>query len=104
VRASSYRIFLFFSAGEPVGYGALQLVDDSLYVTECVETKYRGKGFGKAILARMISIAREERRKLVAEIWATNQQSIALHLKAGFVFQSSRTKAGQELHLYYLAS
>jgi RimJ/RimL family protein N-acetyltransferase len=104
VRSSSYRIFLFSANDEPVGYGALQLVDDSLYVTECVETQYRGKGFGKAILARMIEIAREEKRRLVAEIWASNQQSIALHLKAGFVFQSSRAKAGQELHLYYLVS
>ena len=73
-------------------------------MTECVGTKYRGKGFGKIILAEMISVALAEKRELIAEIWATNEPSIALHLKAGFVLQSSRIKSGQDLHLYHLAA
>ncbi len=56
-----------------------------------------------AILDRLVRIALEEKRDLVAEIWATNEGSVALHEKAGFKLESRRTKGGEEIRRYLLS-
>jgi RimJ/RimL family protein N-acetyltransferase len=98
--AGSYRIYLFLDSGKPVGYGALQLREGQLLVTECVAADRRGQGLGKNILDALIQIARREKRPLVAEIWASNQASIALHERAGFRRVESRLHKGAELNVY----
>ena len=102
-RSGDYRIFLFRdSSGRALGYGALQLHGDQLYITECLETSVRGQGYGKQILASLVQTGREEGRALVAEIWASNQASRALHEKAGFVLTAQREHKGRELLVYQL--
>jgi RimJ/RimL family protein N-acetyltransferase len=102
-RSGDYRIFLFADeAGRAVGYGALQLHDNELYITECLATDARGRGYGKQILASLVQIGLREGRALVAEIWATNQASRALHEKAGFLLTEHRDHKGRELLVYKL--
>ncbi|MBI3922082.1 MAG: GNAT family N-acetyltransferase [Armatimonadetes bacterium] len=102
-RACSYRLYLFHNDQNlPVGYGALQLREERLCLTECVGTLHRGRGYGKAILAALIEIGRREERELVAEIWASNERSIRMHRRMGFVLSSTRQHAGQDLHTYFL--
>ncbi len=104
-QTEQYRLYLWYDdLGLPVGYGALSLEDGKLLITECVGTKHRGLGHGGLILACLVRIAREEKRDLVAEIWATNKASVALHEKAGFKLKSSRNKGGQEIRTYLLSA
>lgn len=96
-----YRVYLFLTKeGLPIGYGALRLQDGQLYVTECVGPEHRGKGYGKAILAALISIARQDGRDLVAEIWRANSLSVRLHEGTGFQLIENSIKDGQELSTY----
>lgn len=102
-RSGDYRIFLFCGEhGRALGYGALQIHDGQLYITECVETAVRGKGYGKQILAFIVQTGREEDRTLVAEIWADNQASRALHEKAGFTLTAQREHKWRLLLVYQL--
>lgn len=102
-RSGSYRLYLLYNdAGSPVGYGALALHDRQLYVTECVGRDHRGLGHGRSILAELMSIASQEQRDLVAEIWAENQRSITLHVRAGFTLLSRDIKRGKVVETYCL--
>jgi len=99
-----YRLYIWYDdRGVALGYGALALDDGKLLITECVATKHRGRGHGSSILDRLVRIALEEKRDLVAEIWATNEGSVALHEKAGFKLESRRTKGGEEIQKYLLS-
>lgn len=84
----------------PVGYGVLSLINKELYVTECVAEKYRGQGYGSAILKHLISVANKQKLPIVAEIWASNQNSIALHKKYKFVQSGSKMKSGSKLLVF----
>ncbi|MCG3141438.1 MAG: hypothetical protein HDKAJFGB_02723 [Anaerolineae bacterium] len=104
-RAGIFRVYLFWDEKQnPVGYGALQLHDDQLLVTECVKGIWRGRGYGRAILSALIQIAQVERRTLAADIFATNQASIALHEHLGFQMVSTRVENNRELRTYILAT
>ena len=99
----AYRLYLIYNDEYlPVGYGALRLNNEGLFITECVGPKHRRQGYGLTILRELIQIARDEGRDLVAEIWATNVSSIALHQKVGFEFESSSQKDGNELQRHRL--
>jgi RimJ/RimL family protein N-acetyltransferase len=100
VRAGAYQLFLFLEGGKPVGYGALSLENDRLLITECVAPAQRGRGVGRAILARLLETARGQGRAVAAEIWADNAASIALHTRAGFTLTATRLHHGRELHVY----
>ena len=103
-RSSQFRLFLFFDAEiHAVGYGALKRVNDDLLVTECVRYGYRGQGSGTFILRVMMSVAKKEGRTLIAETWADNQASIALHERQGFVLASKQENSGRELRTYVLS-
>lgn len=100
-RSGAYRLYLLYNdAGSPIGYGALALRDRQLYVTECVGREHRGLGHGRSILAQLVSIACQEQRDIVAEIWAENQRSIALHVRAGFTLASRDIKRGKVVETY----
>ncbi len=104
-KTGKYRLYLWCDdQGLLIGYGALARADDELLITECVATKYRRQGHGRLILERLVQIAREEKRDLVAEIWATNAGSVALHERAGFKLESSATKQGKQLCRYVLSA
>lgn len=97
LKNNSYRIFLFLDSSQAVGYGALQLHEGALLVTECVAASRRGQGLGKIILESLSQIARGEQRPLVAEIWADNAASLRLHEAAGFRATGTRLHKGAEL-------
>ncbi len=57
-------------------------VEHSIYVTESA----RGRGLGKALLAALIEEARRlDKRAMIGAIDATNELSLGLHRKFGFV-------------------
>lgn len=97
-----YRIYILRNKeSEAVGYGALSLQDNKLYVTECLKSEFRHQGYGTAILKHLITIADREKRSIVAEIWKSNKKSIALHKKFGFKLKSTKLKNGQKLCVYF---
>jgi RimJ/RimL family protein N-acetyltransferase len=101
VQTGTYRIFIAWdNENQPVGYGALHRQGKSLLVTECVAEKYRGQGYGKAILKELIKISDRRKLFLTAEIWATNKISIALHKKFGFTLVTCKQKSGRKLCVY----
>lgn len=103
-KAENYRLYLLYDEqNSPLGYGALALQNGKLFITECVGPAHRGRGHGLVILQKLIQIGAEEKRDLVAEIWATNAPSLALHKKAGFELESRSTKDGKELVRYLLS-
>jgi L-amino acid N-acyltransferase YncA len=66
-------------------------VEHSVYVHQ----DYRGKGIGRALLARIIEAGREqEYHVMVGGIDAENAASIALHEEFGFVHAGTITQAG----------
>jgi RimJ/RimL family protein N-acetyltransferase len=100
-RAGIYRIFVVRdSKNQPMGYGALHHIGNELLVTECIAEKYRGQGYGNAILKKLISIADNEKFPVTAEIWATNKISIALHKKCGFTLEATMLRSGHKLCIY----
>ncbi len=101
LRTGKYRIYLFFSDGQAIGYGGLDLKDTDLYITECVSSKFRGQGYGRQILSSLMQIAAQEGRRLVAEIWSTNMASLRLHEKAGFYWVQTRQHKGMNLEEYH---
>ena len=102
-RKGDYRLYIFKNQGRrPVGYGALQLHGDKLYVTECLDTDQRNQSYGKEILSVLVEIGKQEKRGLVAEIWATNERSVALHTSSGFELVSQRIYKGENLLVFEL--
>jgi len=105
VQDGTYRVFIARdSKGLPIGYGALNRSDGELLVTECVAEKYRGQGYGYAILKKLIIIAKREGATLVAEVRATNIISAALHKKCGFTLDKNSIKSGIKLCIYKLVN
>jgi len=103
-KTASYRLYLLYDEqNSPVGYGALAFRNEKLFITECVDRAYRGRGYGLFMVQRLIEIAAEEKHSLVADIWANNAPSLALHKKAGFELVSRATKEGQELQRHVLS-
>ena len=102
--SGEYRLYVAHEDRAPVGYGALAFRNGELHVTECVGGEYRGRGHGTAILNEMIRIAQVEGRSLVAEIWTNNKRSVALHKKAGFRLDSTKSIASNEIGRYVLST
>ena len=101
LREKKYRLYLFKNkSGISIGYGALSLRKDCLYVTECVSEGQRGHGYGRIILRSMIEISKRESRPLIAEIWSDNDRSISLHERNGFKCVENRLVRHQELKIY----
>jgi len=102
-RTGDYRLYIFRNQGRrPVGYGALQLRGDRLYVTECLDTDQRNQNYGREILSVLVEIGKQEKRVIAAEIWATNERSVALHTNAGFELVSQRICRGENLLVFEL--
>jgi phosphinothricin acetyltransferase len=109
-RAHGYPVIVADQEGEVVGYGVFgsfrfgegynHTVEHSVHVAQ----SHRGQGIGKEILEYLMSLAREQNRKvMVAAIDSTNIASIKLHASYGFK-ESARMphiaqKHGQPLEL-----
>jgi phosphinothricin acetyltransferase len=109
-RAHGYPVIVADQEGEVVGYGVFgsfrfgegynHTVEHSVHVAQL----HRGQGIGKEILEYLMSLAREQHRKvMVAAIDSTNSASIKLHASYGFK-ESARMphiakKHGQPLEL-----
>jgi phosphinothricin acetyltransferase len=109
-RAHGYPVIVADQEGEVVGYGVFgsfrfgegynHTVEHSVHVSQ----SHRGQGIGKEILEYLMSLAREQNRKvMVAAIDSTNIASIKLHASYGFQ-ESARMphiaqKHGQPLDL-----
>jgi len=91
-----YRLFLAVD-GVPVGYGALHKEYGKWHVIEGVSEEYRHQGYGTKILGRLLLLGEPP---FIAEIWANNENSILLHLKAGFVLTDRRVKSGRPVNIY----
>ena len=103
-QTEKYRLYLWYDdRGVPLGYGALALDDGKLLITECVATKHRGLGHGGSNPGPLRSYCLRGKTDMVAEIWAMNGGSVALHEKAGFKLESRRTKGGEEIRRYLLS-
>ena len=77
--------------GGLVGWGIVKRYSDRVgYRVACETSIYldrsrRGRGYGKALQARLMEICRElGYHHVVAKIWASNQASIAFHERFGF--------------------
>jgi phosphinothricin acetyltransferase len=109
-RTHGYPVIVADQEGEVVGYGVFgsfrfgegynHTVEHSVHVAQ----SHRGQGIGKEILEYLMSLAREQNRKvMVAAIDSTNTASINLHAAYGFK-ESARMphiaqKHGQPLEL-----
>jgi RimJ/RimL family protein N-acetyltransferase len=100
LRAGKYRIYLFLSGAQVIGYGAVDLKGKDLYITECVHPNFRGQGYGHQILSALMQLAASEGRALVAEIWSSNVPSIRLHQKNNFRWVQTRLHKGLNLEEY----
>ena len=90
-RGPRHPVIVAEAGGEVVGWGSLNafnprkaydyVADFSIYV----ERKWRGKGVGSRILARLIELARDlGYHKLVLSAFPTNPGGMALYEKFGF--------------------
>src|SRR5262245_3370720 len=103
-KTTQCRLYLWYdNDGVAVGYGAMAFEEGRLLVTECVSKTERGKGHGGAILDNLVRIATAEGKNVVADIWASNTRSIAMHEKRGFMLESSISRDGSELRTYVLS-
>lgn len=83
---SSYVCKVAELDGEVLGYVVLmQGVDDAELLDIGIAAAYQRQGWGRALLAEMVSVARAlGRQRLVLEVRATNGAAIALYAKQGF--------------------
>jgi L-amino acid N-acyltransferase len=85
-------VIVAIEGGEVVAFGALtpyrpkpsyaHTVENSVYVRE----GWHGKGLGGLVLDRLLALARERgHRSVIARITASNEASLVLHERRGFV-------------------
>ncbi len=76
------KIFIFFNEQEPVGQVRLDLDDNYWTIDFSVSTSFRGRGYGKFILQKIIETGEFEKFKAVVK--TTNIGSIKVFRKLGF--------------------
>ena len=69
-----------------IGYGIMQVVARESHILNlCVHPAYHRQGFGRALLARLLDLARDHRADTVLlEVRPTNEAAIALYTRMGF--------------------
>lgn len=101
LQQSPYCVLAAEVDSETVGWGCLQpyrprpayrfTTEDSVYVHQ----EWRGRGIGKAILGRLVEIARENGlRNIIAAIAEGHPESEALHARYGFEHAGRLRKVG----------
>lgn len=69
-----------------IGYGIMQVVARESHILNlCVHPAYHRQGFGRALLVRLLDLARDHRADTVLlEVRPTNEAAIALYTRMGF--------------------
>ena len=69
-----------------IGYWIMQVVARESHILNlCVHPAYHRQGFGRALLARLLDLARDHRADTVLlEVRPTNEAAIALYTRVGF--------------------
>ena len=82
----SFRFFKLDDDGKTVGYGGIMTVlDESDVVNIAVLPEYRGRGYGKMLLSRLLSEAKNMGAALVhLEVRQSNIPAISLYESFGF--------------------
>lgn len=63
----------------------MQAVDEAELLEICIEPEYQGRGYGKALLARMMADARASAARLMhLEVRLSNARALTMYEKAGF--------------------
>ncbi|MEJ5257036.1 MAG: GNAT family protein [Fervidobacterium sp.] len=82
-------VLVFSVNGEDIGFVKfdLRVFNRNAYITYYVIPKYRGQGYGKAMLQKAIGFAFGEMNlhRLTAEVYAYNEKSIKLLESLGFM-------------------
>jgi ribosomal-protein-alanine N-acetyltransferase len=72
--------------GAVIGYGIMQVVARESHILNlCVHPAYQRQGFGRALLARLLDLARDHHADTVLlEVRPTNEAAIVLYTRMGF--------------------
>ncbi len=81
-----YCCWVLEQEGAVIGYGIMQVVARESHILNlCVHPAYHRQGFGRALLARLLDLARDHRADTVLlEVRPTNEAAIALYTRMGF--------------------
>ncbi len=84
--AAGYVMTAALAGGQIVGYSVLMTVIDEAELLEiAVDPDAQGQGFGKALLAHTLTLARESAARLVhLEVRVTNTRARKMYTSAGF--------------------
>lgn len=86
LQADWYRTFLFWEAGQVVGYGVAQLVvDEGELLRFMILPAYRQKGFGREALACLLrALEGEGMKRMYLEVRQDNKAAQHLYYSQGF--------------------
>lgn len=95
--------------GKVIGYGGYaHILDEGHIMNIAVTASHRGKGVGRAIVARMLGSARENGIEAITlEVNENNAPAIALYESVGFVYSGTRPHyygwgVGARIYWHYL--
>jgi hypothetical protein len=81
IRPSTIKIFVAELDSQRCGYLLLRQSENTTWITEVVEARFRGRGVARHMIRYAIGFCDH----LSAEILLSNEDSLRLHLNAGFV-------------------
>jgi ribosomal protein S18 acetylase RimI-like enzyme len=86
IRRRSIRYYIAKAGAEPVGTINVQVLNGQAYIYGfVVRPEYRGRGYGRQILARTIAdITGEHAQPVLLEVEADNHAALALYRSCGF--------------------
>ncbi|MCH9699551.1 MAG: ribosomal protein S18-alanine N-acetyltransferase [Gammaproteobacteria bacterium] len=81
-----YSCWVMEKLGDIVAYGIVSIAAGEAHVMNlCVDPKHQRKGYGRKVMKQLISVALEERCRLILlEVRPSNQNAIALYHGMGF--------------------
>lgn len=85
LKPANLTIYIAFFKNRRVGYLLIRHTNNAYWLTEAVLSKHRHLGIATAL----INFSKERYSPLMAEIKKSNQASINLHIKSGFVLHDS---------------
>ena len=85
LKPANTPIYIAFLKNKRVGYLLIRHTNNAYWLTEAILSKHRHLGIATAL----INFAKERYSPLKAEIQKSNQASINLHIKSGFILLDS---------------
>jgi RimJ/RimL family protein N-acetyltransferase len=81
------QLYIVRHEGRRAGYLLLREREAGCaYITECIAKEAQGEGIGR----ELVRFAQQRRSNLIADVLPSNQPSIRLHTRNGFVLESER--------------